>query len=31
VLAGDGELLEVLAGTFGLRFPAGTRFNYRDQ
>jgi N-hydroxyarylamine O-acetyltransferase len=28
-LADDDELLEVLAGTFGLRFPAGTRFNYR--
>jgi N-hydroxyarylamine O-acetyltransferase len=31
MLAGDDELLEVLAGTFGLRFPAGTRFSYRDQ
>jgi N-hydroxyarylamine O-acetyltransferase len=30
VLADDDELLDVLAGTFGLRFPAGTRFNYRD-
>jgi N-hydroxyarylamine O-acetyltransferase len=29
-LAGDDELLDVLAGTFGLRFPAGTRFPYRD-
>ncbi len=29
-LAGDDELLDVLAGTFGLRFPAGTRFGYRD-
>jgi len=25
-----GELLDVLAGTFGLRFPSGTRFNYRE-
>jgi N-hydroxyarylamine O-acetyltransferase len=31
VLADDDELLEVLAGTFGLRFPPGTRFNYRDE
>jgi len=30
MLKGDEELLDVLAGTFGLRFPAGTRFNYRD-
>ena len=30
VLAGDDELLDVLAGTFGLHFPAGTRFGYRD-
>ena len=30
VLADDGELLAVLAETFGLRFPAGTRFSYRD-
>ena len=29
MLAGDGELLTVLAGTFGLRFPSGTRFRYR--
>ena len=29
-LSGDDELLDVLAGTFGLRFPAGTRFGYRD-
>jgi hypothetical protein len=25
-IAGDDELLDVLAGEFGLRFPAGTRF-----
>ena len=31
VLAGDDELLEVLGGTFGLQFPAGTRFNYGDR
>ena len=30
VLADDDELLTVLAETFGLRFPAGTRFNYRE-
>jgi N-hydroxyarylamine O-acetyltransferase len=30
MLADDEELLEVLAETFGLRFPAGTRFNYRN-
>jgi N-hydroxyarylamine O-acetyltransferase len=30
MLAGDDELLTVLAGTFGLRFPSGTRFAYRD-
>jgi N-hydroxyarylamine O-acetyltransferase len=30
MLKGDEELLDVLAGTFGLRFPAGTRFGYRD-
>lgn len=30
VLADDDELLAVLAETFGLRFPAGTRFGYRD-
>jgi N-hydroxyarylamine O-acetyltransferase len=30
VLADDDELLAVLAQTFGLRFPAGTRFGYRD-
>jgi N-hydroxyarylamine O-acetyltransferase len=29
-LRDDDELLEVLAGTFGLHFPAGTRFGYRD-
>ncbi len=29
-LKDDDELLDVLAGTFGLRFPAGTRFSYRD-
>lgn len=31
VLADDDELLAVLAETFGLRFPAGTRFNYRAE
>jgi N-hydroxyarylamine O-acetyltransferase len=30
VLRDDDELLDVLAGTFGLNFPAGTRFSYRD-
>ncbi len=30
VLADNDELLAVLAETFGLRFPAGTRFSYRD-
>jgi N-hydroxyarylamine O-acetyltransferase len=30
LLKDDDEVLEVLAGTFGLRFPAGTRFGYRD-
>ncbi|HEY7741541.1 MAG TPA: arylamine N-acetyltransferase [Burkholderiales bacterium] len=30
VLADDEELLAVLAGTFGLHFPAGTRFAYRE-
>jgi len=30
VLADDDELLAVLAEVFGLRFPAGTRFGYRD-
>lgn len=30
VLADDAELLAVLAETFGLRFPAGTRFGYRE-
>jgi N-hydroxyarylamine O-acetyltransferase len=30
VLADDDELLAVLAETFGLRFPAGTRFGYRE-
>jgi N-hydroxyarylamine O-acetyltransferase len=29
-LTGDDELLDILAGTFGLHFPAGTRFPYRD-
>jgi len=29
-LAGDEEFLEVLAGTFGLRFPPGTRFAFRE-
>lgn len=29
-LADDDELLAVLAEVFGLRFPAGTRFGYRD-
>lgn len=28
-LADDGELLAILAENFGLRFPAGTRFNYK--
>ena len=28
-LAGEDELLAVLAGTFGLRFPPGTRFERR--
>ena len=30
VLADDDELLAVLAETFGLSFPAGTRFAYRE-
>ena len=30
MLADDDELLAVLAETFGLRFPAGTRFGYRE-
>jgi len=30
LLADDEELLAVLEGTFGLRFPQGTRFAYRD-
>jgi N-hydroxyarylamine O-acetyltransferase len=30
VMKDDDEILEVLAGTFGLRFPSGTRFAYRD-
>lgn len=30
MLADDDELLAVLAETFGLRFPAGTRFRYRE-
>lgn len=29
-LADDDELLSVLAEVFGLRFPAGTRFRYRE-
>jgi hypothetical protein len=29
-LADDDEILTVLAETFGLRFPAGTRFAYRE-
>jgi N-hydroxyarylamine O-acetyltransferase len=29
VLAGDDELLDALASTFGLRFPPGTRFDRR--
>ena len=29
-VADDDELLDVLAGTFDLRFPAGTRFRYHD-
>ena len=29
-LADDEEVLEMLAETFGLRFPAGTRFRYRE-
>ena len=31
MLADDDELLAVLAETFGLRFPAGTRFGYREE
>ena len=31
VLADDDELLAVLAETFGLNFPAGTRFAYREE
>jgi N-hydroxyarylamine O-acetyltransferase len=31
VLADDDELLAVLAEVFGLRFPAGTRFGYRQE
>jgi N-hydroxyarylamine O-acetyltransferase len=30
-LASDDEVLEVLAETFGLRFPAGVRFRYREE
>ena len=30
VLTDDNEVLELLAGEFGLRFPAGTVFPYRD-
>jgi arylamine N-acetyltransferase len=29
-LKDDDELLDVLDRSFGLRFPAGTRFAYRD-
>ena len=31
LLADDDELLAVLAEVFGLRFPAGTRFGYREE
>ena len=31
VLADDDELLAVLTEVFGLRFPAGTRFGYREE
>lgn len=31
MLADDDELLAVLAEVFGLRFPAGTRFGYREE
>jgi N-hydroxyarylamine O-acetyltransferase len=30
VIAGDDDLLEVLAGCFGLRFPEGTRFRFEE-
>ncbi len=30
VLGGDAEILEVLSGIFGLRFPPGTRFPFRE-
>ncbi len=30
VLRDEDEVLEALTGTFGLRFPAGTRFPYRE-
>ena len=30
MLPGNDELLAVLAEIFGLRFPAGTRFGYRE-
>jgi N-hydroxyarylamine O-acetyltransferase len=30
MLSDDDELLEVLADSFGLYFPAGTRFRYRE-
>jgi N-hydroxyarylamine O-acetyltransferase len=30
-LADDDEVLAMLAETFGLRFPAGTRFRYREE
>jgi N-hydroxyarylamine O-acetyltransferase len=30
VLANDAEILEVLAGCFGLTFPAGTRFTFQE-
>ena len=30
LVGGDEELLEVLAGCFGLHFPAGTRFAFQE-
>ncbi len=30
ILTGDAEILDVLSGTFGLRFPPGTRFPFRE-
>lgn len=30
MLAHESELLDLLAGTFGLYFPSGTRFHYRE-